>query len=134
MGKESKRRRIYVHESQTPSFIATKATSSRLHRAFIKAPPAAAVAEEGPPPLSNAFEFALGISNDFNGEDQREVNVVDKNIPPDPSGLVVKARAKRYMNSDAPLLTWKESYRQKYLNATLILEGRGRHDLHGSAV
>ncbi|KAF4586544.1 hypothetical protein EYR38_010823 [Pleurotus pulmonarius] len=98
MGKEKKRRRVYVHESQAPSFIATKATESRLHRAFIKAPPAAAVTEEAPL-LSNAFEFALGISNNFNGEDQQEATVVDENTPTDPSGLVVKARAKRYTNS-----------------------------------
>ncbi|KAF9490826.1 hypothetical protein BDN71DRAFT_1399289, partial [Pleurotus eryngii] len=29
------------------------------------------------------------------------------------------------------LLTWKATYHQKYLDATLLLEGRGRHDFKG---
>lgn len=99
MGKEKKRRRVYVHEPEAPSFIATKATGSCLHRAFINAPPPAAITEEASLPLSNTFEFALGIPNDSNGNDQQEVTVINENTPTDASGLIVRTRAKRYTNS-----------------------------------
>ncbi|KAF8059256.1 hypothetical protein FPV67DRAFT_1675319 [Lyophyllum atratum] len=41
------------------------------------------------------------------------------------AGISVKVPAKRYKNSDNPLLTWI-NYRDKYLDAMLQLEGRGR--------
>ncbi|KAK7025437.1 hypothetical protein VNI00_015965 [Paramarasmius palmivorus] len=43
-----------------------------------------------------------------------------------PGNLKVKEKAKRYQNSDAPLIIWKESYRDKYLDNNISLEGRGR--------
>jgi len=59
-----------------------------------------------------------------------------------PAGIHVKQRAKRYQNSvcaawrwihlsdrclqDAPLVTWKQ-YRNEYLDACIMLEGRGRY-------
>ncbi|KAK7021051.1 hypothetical protein VNI00_017540 [Paramarasmius palmivorus] len=42
----------------------------------------------------------------------------------DPGNLKVKA--KRYRDSDAPLLTWKEKHREQYLKNHLESEGRGR--------
>ena len=63
-----------------------------------------------------------------------------------PTGIRVRVKAKRYQNSvrissrmtrntsdipleDAPLVTWKQ-YRQEYLDACLILDGRGRRNGH----
>ncbi|KAJ8697360.1 hypothetical protein PTI98_004170 [Pleurotus ostreatus] len=130
MGKEKKKRRIYVHEPDTRTFVATRATQTRLQHTFIEAPDA--TEEVAPPPLPStpSLEFDLGPSNEaFTGGDMG--SVVDEATLPDTSGLVVKAKPKRYLNTDAPLLTWKAKYRQKYLEATLILEGRGRHNIHG---
>ncbi|KAF4564899.1 hypothetical protein EYR36_002842 [Pleurotus pulmonarius] len=94
MGKEKKKRRVYVHEPEVRTFVATRATKSRVQQTFIEAP---AVTEE-PPPLSDTLEFALGRSGDGR-EDSQMTDATVPDTPTDASGLVVRARAKRYVNS-----------------------------------
>lgn len=94
MGKEKKKRRVYVHEPEVRTFVATRATKSRVQQTFIEAP---AVTEE-PPPLSDTLEFALGRSGDGQ-EDSQMTDATVPDTPTDASGLVVRARAKRYVNS-----------------------------------
>ncbi|KAK1216515.1 hypothetical protein PQX77_020872 [Marasmius sp. AFHP31] len=45
----------------------------------------------------------------------------------DPGNIKVKAhvKAKRYVDSDAPLLTWADAHRNEYLDWNLVTEGRG---------
>ncbi|KAG6836043.1 hypothetical protein H0H93_012007 [Arthromyces matolae] len=58
---------------------------------------------------------------DFGHDEEVEKPV----LPEDLSGIKIKP-AKRYLNSDLPLLTWKDSYRDAYLDSLLTLDGRGR--------
>ncbi|KAK7025589.1 hypothetical protein VNI00_015882 [Paramarasmius palmivorus] len=61
---------------------------------------------------------------------------LDNSIPVSDSGkptaelgglkVEAKKKAKRYEDSDAPLLSWKEHYRDHYLDAMMVVEGRGR--------
>jgi hypothetical protein len=67
-----------------------------------------------------------------------------------PANITVRIKAKRYENSvsqaeiflllcspcrqDLPLETWKEDFRQRYLDAILGLDGRGRESLHCSTL
>ncbi|KAK7021775.1 hypothetical protein VNI00_017286 [Paramarasmius palmivorus] len=46
----------------------------------------------------------------------------------EPGRLIIKKKdkAKRYQDSDAPILTWNEEHRDMYLDAILLTEGRGR--------
>ncbi|KAF8868783.1 hypothetical protein BD779DRAFT_1480812 [Infundibulicybe gibba] len=55
-----------------------------------------------------------------------EETPAEGNLTQCPSGIQVKLKAKRYVNSDMPLLTWRDNYRDSYLDATLLQEGRGR--------
>ncbi|KDQ26081.1 hypothetical protein PLEOSDRAFT_169883 [Pleurotus ostreatus PC15] len=95
MGKEKKKRRLYVLEPEVRTFVATRATKSRIHQTLTEAP----VATKDPPPLlSNTLEFALSSS----GGDQQDPYMVDATTPDAPtdgSGLVIRTRAKRYLNS-----------------------------------
>ncbi|KAF4582638.1 hypothetical protein EYR40_002561 [Pleurotus pulmonarius] len=121
--KDKKRRRIYIHEPEAASFVASTSTANRIRSVLIDAPvttPAVEVDTSTPPTAT--FDYALGELND---------TAMDNIQQTDSSGLVVKAKAKRYINSDAPLLTWKTGYRQQYLDATLLLDGRGRYDESG---
>ncbi|KAG7087076.1 hypothetical protein E1B28_013058 [Marasmius oreades] len=75
------------------------------------------------------WEECMGISSDMSyGE-----TVEDELPEEEPGKLKVKPNvmAKRYLDSDAPLLTWAQSYRDKYLDWSLLTEGRGR-DFDGS--
>ncbi|KAG6914287.1 hypothetical protein DXG01_001266 [Tephrocybe rancida] len=51
------------------------------------------------------------------------------NLPGNISGIKVQP-AKRYLNSDHPLLTWID-YRDSYLDAMIRSDGRGRHQKQG---
>ncbi|KAK1223408.1 hypothetical protein PQX77_013717 [Marasmius sp. AFHP31] len=54
--------------------------------------------------------------------------VLESQSEEEPGRIKVKSneKAKRYIDSDAPLLTWKQSHRDSYLNWHLVTEGRGR--------
>ncbi|ESK82536.1 hypothetical protein Moror_14372 [Moniliophthora roreri MCA 2997] len=42
-----------------------------------------------------------------------------------PENVKVKAKAKQYQDSDAPLLTWKEKHHESYLDSNMTTEGQG---------
>ncbi|KAF9488152.1 hypothetical protein BDN71DRAFT_1499587 [Pleurotus eryngii] len=130
--KPRKKPQLHVHEPEKWMFVATTTTATRLHHSYINAPlPSAAVTEDVISQPSTSFEFALGnpikVFTDPNPQPIDVINV----MPTDGSGLVVKTKAKRYVNLDTPLLTWKLQYRQHYLDAALLLDGHGRHNLQG---
>ncbi|KAK7032539.1 hypothetical protein VNI00_012937 [Paramarasmius palmivorus] len=52
---------------------------------------------------------------------------LDEEEEPGRVKVTVKPKAKRYQDSDHPLLTWKEKHRDEYLDGMLISEGWGRH-------
>ncbi|KAF7437489.1 hypothetical protein PC9H_004330 [Pleurotus ostreatus] len=39
MGREKRKRSVYVLAPEVPTFVATRATKSRIHQTFIEAPP-----------------------------------------------------------------------------------------------
>lgn len=91
--KDKKRRRLYIHEPEAPSFVATTSTANRIRSVLIDAPvttPAVEVDTSTPPTAT--FDYALGELNDT-------ADVMENNQQTDSSGLVVKAKAKRYINS-----------------------------------
>ncbi|KAF8058561.1 hypothetical protein FPV67DRAFT_1565454 [Lyophyllum atratum] len=75
------------------------------------------------PSVSDAVEGEM-LVNDWDSFDPQgdsaEAGDIDLT-----AGISVKVQAKRYKNSDTPLLTWID-YRDRYLDAKLQLEGRGR--------
>ncbi|KAK1221816.1 hypothetical protein PQX77_015369 [Marasmius sp. AFHP31] len=54
--------------------------------------------------------------------------VLERQSEEEPGKIKVKPKekARRYLDSDAPLLTWKQSHRDEYLDWHLVTEGRGR--------
>ncbi|KAF4572395.1 hypothetical protein EYR36_006897 [Pleurotus pulmonarius] len=97
MGKEKRKRSMYIVAPDVPTFVATRATKSRIHQTFIEAP----VTQQEQPPSDS--QPALGASEDSTGEAQPDSYMVDDSSldpPVDASGLVVRTRAKRYLNSE----------------------------------
>ncbi|KAF9496215.1 hypothetical protein BDN71DRAFT_1505912 [Pleurotus eryngii] len=85
MGKEKRKRSMYILGPEVPTFVATRATKSRIHQTFIEAP----VTQEQP--LSDTIQPALGSSGDSSGEGQLDSYMVDDTSldpPVDASGLI----------------------------------------------
>ncbi|KAG5221688.1 CxC2 domain-containing protein [Salix suchowensis] len=100
MAKSRKKPRLHVHEPEKRTFVATTTTATRLRHSYINAPlPSAAVTEDAISQPSTSFEFALGNPIEaFTDPNPQPIDVINV-MPTDGSGLVVKTKAKRYVNS-----------------------------------
>ncbi|KAG6807422.1 hypothetical protein H0H92_007606, partial [Tricholoma furcatifolium] len=96
--------------------VASSTKSGRVSTIHLRHSQAVPVAEESSDPIHGEDIF---VDGPFEGPDASVTDVSDV------SGIVVKRR-ERYPNSDNPLATWSHEYRDKYLDAQLESEGRGR--------
>ncbi|KAK7032404.1 hypothetical protein VNI00_013152 [Paramarasmius palmivorus] len=82
-----------------------------------------------PPPPPSTSQYISPHEDDFGSADYGTFSIANaETLDNDTGGVKVEAKkkAKRYEDSDAPLLTWKEHYRDSYLDAMMRTEGRGR--------
>ncbi|KAL0069538.1 hypothetical protein AAF712_003196 [Marasmius tenuissimus] len=113
-GSSIKNRRV-IHDSITSS-------QHRLSTAKV-------IVDTKPPELDTTpsvgayQETSTGFSTDY---DLDNSEVVEEEVGEDHGKVKVKGGRKRYLDSDAPLLTWSEKHRDQYLDWNLVTEGRGR--------
>ncbi|KAF4580678.1 hypothetical protein EYR40_007289 [Pleurotus pulmonarius] len=100
MAKSRKKPRLYVHEPEQRTFVATTSTATRLRHSYVDAPLlSAAITEDRPSQPSTSLEFGVGNPDEaFTDHDPQPVDIINV-MPTDGSGLVVKTKAKRYVNS-----------------------------------
>ncbi|KAF4577537.1 hypothetical protein EYR36_005527 [Pleurotus pulmonarius] len=111
MAKSRKKPRLYVHEPEQRTFVATTSTATRLRHSYVDAPLlSAAITEDRPSQPSTSLEFGVGNPDEaFTDHDPQPVDIINV-MPTDGSGLVVKTKAKRYVNSMAFANTTRQNY------------------------
>ncbi|ESK83397.1 hypothetical protein Moror_15625 [Moniliophthora roreri MCA 2997] len=101
-----------------------ESSSYHIHKSSLEVD-ALPVASPDPPPLPDFDNILDWPTSNFPPEGfgcfPASITSVE-----DPGKVQVKRKAKRYEDSDAPLLTWREKYRESYLDWVLGTEGRGR--------
>jgi len=124
------RRGLYVHAPTTVTKATTGSKSGQIQTIVSRHEDTQPPTPEpsGPPSGDEYFNDDMPISPTNQAGMPGMVDDTDIGAQPNVSGITVKVPAKRYQNSDRPLLTWIE-YRENYLDALLRLEGRGQfHD------
>jgi hypothetical protein len=145
-----KNRLIGSHVATDHRFQSTKLFRRRMRHSYAPAPkvrPSKRPSKRGADIDVSREDPTSTYADDFMGAEFPGADCPPLDCPPVdcPAGLKIKRKppAKRYLNSvsefifwdtpdlthsnqDAPLLTWRDQYREEYLRQCLTLEGRGR--------
>ncbi|KAK7054540.1 hypothetical protein VNI00_003738 [Paramarasmius palmivorus] len=112
---------------------ANRITESRFHAEVPQRDKADPGRQPDPIPDSMSSSFAGAAEMDWEVTPCGDLPMESELYAGEEPGRVkvsLKTKAKRYQDSDNPLITWKEKYRDEYLDGMLITEGRGRHSSH----
>jgi hypothetical protein len=123
--KAKQQNRVNQCQRQSTRAVSTStATHSRVKRVLVTEVPVAP-----PPPETYHYEPPSWL--DVSSSDELPAYATEPSVAgatPDidrcPSGITVKRKKIRHTHN--VLQEWKESYRQRYLDECLLLEGRGR--------
>ncbi|KAI3605284.1 hypothetical protein WG66_013037 [Moniliophthora roreri] len=119
---EDRLRARIKHASQQASskqYTSIHSTAHRIHT----------TKRNAPPPKPSEFQTVPGAWPDDTPpslDPQGLETVVPAADIEEPGKLKVKAKAKRYLDSDAPLLSWRDKHREEYLDHIMMSEGRGQ--------
>ncbi|KAJ7028751.1 hypothetical protein C8F04DRAFT_1212103 [Mycena alexandri] len=118
---------MYEHRPDTASVVRVSADGRRAQDRSVR------VERPVETPEYFADDFATNAALEA---ENFEYGMGDTGLLPEEQGaegdsISVKVKAKRYQNSDLPFQTWV-GHRDKYLDETLRLEGRGNFDVYSS--
>ncbi|KAK7045327.1 hypothetical protein VNI00_007576 [Paramarasmius palmivorus] len=115
---------LELKSSRTQKSYSSSSAGLRVSHLEVDAP---VIAQPDPlPELHPATIYDWAMSDTISLPGPIETPFEETGNIEEPGRLKVKPRAKRYEDSDAPLITWKEKYRDNYLDWILVGEGRGR--------
>ncbi|KAG6823931.1 hypothetical protein H0H92_008575 [Tricholoma furcatifolium] len=116
--KEPQKRGLYIHSNNTVSKASSATKSGRVNTLTTRR-------TEDSVETSQDVDIALEVEHSGLEELSFDFELISVEADAEAiSGISMKAPAKRYLNSDKPLLTWI-NYRDSYLDALLEFEGRG---------
>ena len=141
MAPKQKRPQPFIINDTPCSLAFTSQNNGKCVHLFVPTVPVSqpAYSEDMPP----VFDLALESSYNFDDPNTAASSLCDENSPQQLGNVVVQLKARvRNVNlvgsvvsgkhlplklvQDLPQVTWKESFRDAYLNASLCLHGRGQ--------